>query len=537
MRPLAIAAMTLSIAFFVAAVATRVVHYGYYSPWLVDDAFFFVRYGNNFLDTGIFAWNRGEGPVFGNTSQLYQLLVTVVLWLTDRNQVLTVAAAAALGGVAYLAALPAAYWVSRPQIEHRLRLLVCALLVVLIGFDGQVFLMLGTGMETTWAMAALALSLLSSFRVQNGETSWSALLANAACVALVYTARPDVALMALAAPAGLALFAPSQELRRAGWRICLLAAALLGAIIVLCWLYYGDPLPLAFLAKTAPFSALPPEERDLTLGTPWEYLLLTVSLHAPECVLALPALLLFSRLSPVMRGAALGVLVFTLYHLLFVLPVMGFLGRFFAPVVPVLALLAAPTIETILRQSGVLSGWRGMRGAGFLLLAGLAVLVTHKTVLTAIRVLYYHIPAYTSDTALNGKDAAIEYRAGEFSFFGGRMVELVAAMGPECSIASTEDGILSSYAKTNRIVDYSGLHDRYLVKEGFSAERMLDVSKPDVLALPPRWYKEWAQEIQSHPIFARDYILEAPLGRLGQPIAFRKDSACALRTRQALYGR
>jgi hypothetical protein len=537
MRPLALATVALSIAFFVAAVGTRVWHYGYYSPWLVDDAFFFVRYGNNFLDTGVFAWNRGEGPIYGNTSQLYQLLVTAVLWLSDRNQVFTVAVSAALGGVAYLAALPASYWVSQPHIEPKLRLLVCALLVVLVAFDGQVFLVLGTGMETSWAMALLALSLLASFHVQNGETGWAALVANAACVALVYAMRPDVALMALAAPAGLALFAPSPQLRRAGWWVCLLAAALIGLLVLLCWLYYGDPLPLAFLAKTAPFSTLPPEERDLTLGTPLEYFLVTMSLHAPEFVLALPALLLFRRLSAVMQGAAIGMLAFTIYHLFFVLPVMGFLGRFFAPIVPVLTLLAVPTIEAILRHSGVVTGLVKMRSAGYLLLAGLALLVAHKTVLTAARVLYFHIPAYASDTSLNTKKTAIEYRAGEFSFFGGRMVEMVMAMGPECSIASTEDGILSAYARLNRIVDYSGLHDRHLVKEGFSAERLLTVSKPDVLALPPRWYKEWSDEIQSHPVFARDYVLETPLGRLAQPIAFRKDSACALRTRQALFGR
>jgi hypothetical protein len=537
MKSLAVVAMALSVAFFATAVGTRIWHYGYYSPWLVDDAFFFVRYGNNFLDTGVFAWNIGEGPVYGSTSQLYQLLATAVLWLTERNQVLTVTAAAAIGGFAYLATLPAAYWVSRPQLEPTLRLLVCAVVVALVAFDGQLFLMIGTGMETSWAMALLALSLLASFRVQNGATDRSALIVNALCVALVYLTRPDAALMALAAPAGLALFAPAPALRRAGVMICLLSIALIGVVILACWLYYGDPFPLAFLAKTAPLSTLPPEERDLALGSPLEYLLVTVSLHVPEFLLAFASLLLFFRLPPVLQGAALGMLAFTVYHAFFVLPVMGFSGRFYVPMLPVLALLATPAIEGILRHSGLLSGLRNMRASGWLLLAGLAVLVAHKTVLTALRVAVHHVPAYASDPTLNTKDAALTHRVKAFAFFNGRTAELVRAMGEDCSIASTEDGILSSYAKRNRIVDYSGLHDRHVVHEGFSAERLLTVLRPDVLALPPRWYKDWTAEIEKHPAFTRDYIFEPSLGGVSEGLAFRKDSACALRTRQALYGR
>jgi hypothetical protein len=537
MRSLAFAAMALSIAFFAAAVGTRLLHYGYYSPWLMDDAFFFVRYGNNFLDTGIFAWNRGEGPVFGNTSQFYQLLVTGLLWLFDRNQVFTVAAAAAIGTFAYVAALPAAYWISRPQTEPRLRLLVVALLVVLIAFDGQLFLMFGTGMETSWAMAAVALSLLASFRVQNGATGWRVLAANAACIALVYTVRPDATLMAIAAPAGLALFGKTAALRRAGLQICLLAMALIGFIVVLCWLYYGDALPLAFLSKTAPFSNLPPEERDLALGSPFDYLELTLSLHAPEFVLALAALLLFRRLPAIMQGAALGTVAFAIYHLFFVLPVMGHLGRFFAPMLPVVTLLAAGPIEAILRHSGVANGFRGIGRTGILLLAGLTILVAHKTVLTAMRVVFHHVPAYKSDPELKTKDGALTFRVKEFPYFGGRMAELVQAMGEQCSIAATEDGLLSSYAQKNRIIDYSGLHDRHMVRAGFSAEWLLTVMRPDVLALPPPWYKEWQREIEQHPAFIRDYVVEARLARQGHPIAFRKDSACAMRTRQALYGK
>lgn len=141
--------MALVTAFFVGAVAIRLVHYGYFGDSIMDDAFFFVRYGNNSLYTGVFAWNRGEGPVCGNTSQRYQLLVTLVHWLTSRNVILTPSLAAALGALAYLVTLPWTYVVSSPQVDAKLRFMVCAFPVGPIAFDGELFLLPSTGMETT----------------------------------------------------------------------------------------------------------------------------------------------------------------------------------------------------------------------------------------------------------------------------------------------------------------------------------------------------------------------------------------------------
>jgi hypothetical protein len=43
--------------------------------------------------------------------------------------------------------------------------------------------------------------------------------------------------------------------------------------------------------------------------------------------------------------------------------------------------------------------------------------------------------------------------------------------------------------------------------------------------------------LQNHPAFQRDYLVEGPLNETAYPMAFRKDSVCAARVRQALYGR
>jgi hypothetical protein len=219
-----------------------------------------------------------------------------------------------------------------------------------------------------------------------------------------------------------------------------------------------------------------------------------------------------------------------------VVPIMGYFGRFHAPMLPVVTLLAARTAEAILAQSRIALGFRAVGLSGAALLLGLGVVVLHKVIPTTVRVVGTHLPALQADPSLNTKAGALEFVANEFPFFRGRMVEMVQAMGEGCSIASTEDGILSAYARGSRIVDISGLHDREIAHQGFSADRLLR-QKPEILAMPHRWYGDWVRDIERHPDFARDYIAEPAFIETGEVMAFRRDSVCALRVRAVLYGR
>src|SRR5690606_23835886 len=61
-----------------------------------DDALFFKRFAGNWLAGEGFSWNAADGPVFGNTSQSFQIIVGIVTWLwPDHTIVVTKALAAA----------------------------------------------------------------------------------------------------------------------------------------------------------------------------------------------------------------------------------------------------------------------------------------------------------------------------------------------------------------------------------------------------------------------------------------------------------
>ena len=78
--------------------------------------------------------------------------------------------------------------------------------------------------------------------------------------------------------------------------------------------------------------------------------------------LVVVAVAMFFRLSPVLRGAAVGMALFSVYHLFFVLPIMAHAGRFYAPMAPMLTLLAAFAAEAIVERIRLYrwSAWIGM---------------------------------------------------------------------------------------------------------------------------------------------------------------------------------
>ncbi|MGE0151789.1 MAG: hypothetical protein AB7R90_04175, partial [Reyranellaceae bacterium] len=137
---------------FIAMAALRVAFYGHFGRFMLDDAFFFVRYANNFLNTGIFAWNVGEGAVHGNTSQFYQALTTVLMYLSDRNMVLSLTIASVLGMVLAIAAtIWAAAQFKDGDLHARSRVFAAAIVALLLVCNLHTTELIGIGMETTWA--------------------------------------------------------------------------------------------------------------------------------------------------------------------------------------------------------------------------------------------------------------------------------------------------------------------------------------------------------------------------------------------------
>lgn len=530
-----LAASTCLVAVYVVGVCLRLAPYGTAGRGLFDDAFFFVRYADVFLDTGLFSFNAGQAPVHGNTSQFHQALVTVVYWLTDRDAVLSLLLA---GGAGFVIAIPAtllAFACCRLEVSASAKALAALVGTALMVSDRQTILMLRSGMETGWAMAAVALAVAAALQLAHRPRSWVWRAVAAAAVLLTYVTRPDATLVPVVALIAL-LFSREIAARWTGAWALAMSTVLLGCFLLACWLYYGDALPLAFDIKTIGLSHLPERARSEYLaGASGRYLWFTLKQHVPEIAFCLVPVAMRFRLPPVLLGGLAGAALLLAYHWLLVLPVMGDFGRFYMPALPVFTATAMVALATAAERE-LFPSWRRFRavatwtlGAAF----GVLVLVRIVPMLTDDWAQWRQLKQ--ADRSLDPPRAALRNAADHYYFFAGRLGELADHLQPSCSIAATEDGLLSVVALHNRIVDMSGLHDRRVARRGLSVDRLLSVGRPDVLVMPHPSYGPWTAEITQYPAFVREYQVQPPLGGGATPVAFRRASDCAQSLRRALY--
>jgi len=271
-----------------------------------DDAFFFRRFALNWLDHGVFAWNPADGPVHGNTSQLFQGITAALAALTrDYTQAATRALSACcllLGAAALGRRWPG----GRPAIALAFLspvALGCAL----------------SGMETAAviALAALFVASLERGGARPIALAWA-----------LYLARPDTAILTLGA---LALRPLPWRARGRDLAAC---GAGLAAILLALWAYYGSALPLSFYVKSGASGLYDPDFLARSHAAKLRHAGLFALTACPLVAAAAAERARAWRL-------AAPALAFAAYHLLLTVDVMGLRGRFYAPCLPALAAAAA----------------------------------------------------------------------------------------------------------------------------------------------------------------------------------------------------
>jgi hypothetical protein len=284
-----------------------------------DDAHFFERIAENALDHATLAWNLDEGPVYGATSQSFQL-VSVALSAITRSY--TVLATRILS----IACLVAAFSIllgltARHDKGASATFALCSAVLLFPSI---------TGMETALAILASALVLRS-----RESASW---LARPVALTFLYVTRPDAALL------GLVVLAERWWSTKA-WREVALAVLGLAAVLLLCKLYYGTALPLPFYAKQKAFTPYDAEFLRLSAEIGLQRFAAFALVAAP---LFLRASFLRDRRNLELLGATFA---FVAYHLASTVDVMGMQGRFYAPCLPLLVLASARAREASARRA------------------------------------------------------------------------------------------------------------------------------------------------------------------------------------------
>ena len=490
-------------------------------PTDFDDAYMYLRYAHNALAGHWLAWNPGEAPVYGVTSLLHFLLVTLVGWLLPGPLAADVQIASGVAALVLLAALVTVC--ARFCQELHLRgnfLLWGAVLLPLLCFREAFFFHAHTGMDTMLAALANTVVVFASLWLAEKPSSTRALVA-AGVGLLAIEARPDNVIIAALCPLlALLLLAPAPRLRP----LIIWAGTLGGLVLIdltLKWRLLGTPLPLAFYAKQ------PWYYRGFVGEFTWNpFFFLEVALATVSPFLV--AVVLFSRRASVRLLLVLLVpAVATLSALFSVNQIMGHLGRFYFPSLPLFVVAGALLSDRWMQglPQALASTESAPRLARSLLVrlacALLALLGGAQALQAAGRA--YQGRAQTQALASLGGYAVSaaaplpdldSWRASQ------EIAELAAAAPPGTTFAMSEHGLVGAYASRAVIIDLLGLHDPIFARNGFSAAELWR-RQPDVIWMPHPDHTQMLRDILDSAELWQHYVFYPDAFTYG--VALRRD--------------
>lgn len=508
-----------------------------------DDAYMFVRYADHLRAGDGLRWNPGEPPTYGLTALLYVVPVTVLRALAPESDDFAVLWTSVACGVLLLCALARLVHVVLRGVANA----GVAWLLITVGVLAEIGPLqhCATGMDTTFALLLLTLFLVAAARPERRATGRSA-IAFGASGGLLYAVRPDLLLFPAALLLGEFVAAAAGAPRRRAFLAGATALAVVAAQLALAQLYFGSALPLPFYAKAVQSfePALAAKYEQRAADGLRDFLLH----HSPLVVLALSPLLGgWRRLRRTWTAADLALLLATVAFLVwyrgFVVQVMHMGQRFYYPTLPPLVWLAARAAAAWLREPPRLLVASDGRLRASWRLASLLALVAALTWTGprfAERVVEWYGFA-SGRTALTTLEAvATEEEAdGTPAAAGDGLVLRTAAnlrvamflarefdaLPADLVVAGTEIGFVGLAAGRHRVVDLCGLHDADIARHGFSADRVLEVDRPDVLYFPHPDYRAMRTALFQHPRFVAEWE-KVPRARRGPylPFALRKTS-------------
>jgi hypothetical protein len=506
-----------------------------------DDSYFFKRIGLNILEHGSVAWNVEDGPVYGNTSQGFQIVALLPLLIHPGYYISIVKILLALCCVGLFAALLHAARALTSDTRDRALAQGLAFLTAASPFP---LLLIHSGMETCLALLVLAINLVVIHRSDRMRHGTSAVVITTMAVYLV---RPDAALISFMV-LGVHLWLRD---RRLPWKPVLACVVALLALLGLFHLYFGTALPLPFYLKSRaltvyddPFVALDLDAKRRNIAS---YLvmvapLLYVSAHGRSTwILAL----------------VLSFCSFNAYHYVSTVEIMSAYSRFYLPSSVPLALAAIAAAPRFRERSRLLVSLvfcglylalvvylyrhkvihhdrsdflsRTPQALYLSFAAGAAVLLLGARIHARIAAVAVAIPllagawrALPAPALALQPDTVLLHRYID-RYTTARGIHAVKQCLPEpLHLYHSEIGVFGVMFQRSTITDLAGLMDAEIARHGLDFDARCQADRPEVLYLPHRNYKRLRQQIEGGTCI-RDYV--RAVGDSSSPLYVRKDLA------------
>jgi hypothetical protein len=505
-----------------------------------DDALFFRRVAHNIVHHGVGAWNMSDGPVFVNTSQLFQMVAAAVLAVFPRYY----NAAIIFWSAACLCLCCWTLW----------RAVRGGLLEAFAAFGlwlaPPAFLSVTTGMETATALMVLCASIYVALRAPLPRF-WLPL---ATMIELaVYLVRPDAILLSLTTH--VALLAVQGKMRHA-LQLALMTSLGIGLLSLGFLAYYGTPLPLAAYLKVSPFSVY--DQSYLSFGAAGKVLNLT---QMAVCLLAVIPLIACQRDRTNLVLCSVGA-AFIAYHGLTTNEIMAAHARFYAPALPFFftaalrgvararsitmptwkrwALVGSSAVTGAIAWFAFRQDWvetrLGRFGLGHQYLDYFAVTaVVGILLLCSSRVRRWAVPAasigilgYQVMSTVPPVAGVVSDAESDLAVYANNSGQVGIDVILRCfkepvQIMHSELGIPGVLFPESRILDFTGLANPAVVHETFDFEQVCETARPEFIFRPHPTHQRLNRELDSSPCLAKNYTRVRSRKYTSCPLHVRKD--------------
>jgi hypothetical protein len=475
-------------------------------PTDFDDAYMFLRYAHNLIAGFGLRWNRGEPPVYGATSLPHVAVVAGIRALTARLSdaaVLQLASGVAAALLLVALALTSARFARHPALRGQ-PWLWAALLLPLVATCQPFHFHAHTGMDTM--LAALANTVLVYAALALAEAPGRRLaLAAAVAAYLAYLVRPDNAVYAALVPVLCVLLdAPAGRRARSVMEFAAALLLLVSVDLLVKQRLLGSPLPLGAYAKrpwhyagfAGEYTWNPFWFLRVFLGGVWPVLAALVLCAGRRSGRVVAALLL---------PAGLGLATFFGVN-----QIMGHLGRFFFPALPLLVVSAALAVDRALTpRAAAPAAALAFPPRAVLLFARLAaaavLLLGGGWALTRAGARYDARAATQALASLGGFVVAAREPPPELDSW--RSSEEMASFAREAPagarFAMSEHGLPGARAPDAVIIDVLGLHDPVFARGPFRIAELWR-RDPDVIWMPHPDHTQMVRDIlDSDELWAR----------------------------------
>jgi len=453
-------------------------------PTDFDDAFMFLRYARHLIAGVGLRWNAGEPPVYGATSLPHVAVVTAIRSaaapLSDAA-VLQLASGVAAGLLLVALAMTCARFARHPALHAR-PWVWASLLLPLVAYGQAFWFHAHSGMDTM--LAALAnTGVVYGARALAEVPDPRHALGAAVIGYCAYLVRPDGAIYAAGAPALALLLDGPRGRRRVALSVFLgVLALLVAADLLIKQRLLGSALPLGAFAKR-------PWHYDGFAGEfTWNpFWFLRVFLGGLWIWLA--ALVLFANrrdagvLVALLAPAALGLASFFGIN-----QIMGHLGRFYFPALPLVVVAGALAVDRSLARARVAGRmpWSGAPDLAARAAGALLMLFGGGWALTAAGARYEARAATQALAPLyGGFTIAASVPLPELDSWRSsqEMAALARAAPVGTRFAMSEHGLVGASAPDAVIIDVLGLHDPVFARATFTAAELWR-RDPDVIWMP-----------------------------------------------------